>query len=52
MRPKIHQFAEYQLKDFDEWKQVQIVSTAGKKDGKYDSWNVKDLSDDSVKCID
>ena len=24
MKPKIHQFAEYQLKDFDEWR-VQII---------------------------
>ena len=52
MRPKIHQFAEYQLKDSDEWKQVQVISRVGKKDGKYDSWyNVKDLSDLEYVCV-
>ena len=40
MRPKIHQFAALQLKDSDERRHVQIISRAGKKNGKYDSWYI------------
>ena len=36
-RPKIKQFAEYRLKDSDDWKQVQIISVGGKASGKYES---------------
>ena len=52
-RPKIKQFAEYRLKDSDDWKQVQIISRGGKASGKYESWyNVRDLDDDSLYPLD
>ena len=52
-RPKIKQFAEYRLKNSDEWKQVQIISRGGKASGKYESWyNVRNLDDDSLYPLD
>ena len=52
-RPKIKQFAEYRLKNSDEWKQVQIISRGGKASGKYESWyNVRDVDDDSLYLLD
>ena len=52
-RTKIKQFAEYRLKNSDEWKQVQIISRGGKASGKYESWyNFKDLDDDSLYPLD
>ena len=53
IKPKVKQFVEYQLKDTNDLKCVQITSRGGKATGKYSSsYNVRNVTDDVVEPID
>ena len=51
--PKEHQKVKYKEKESNEWKECQILSRGGKASGKYKfCLNIKNLEDDSTRCID
>ena len=53
VKPKVKQFVEYQLKDTNDLKCVQVISRGGKATGKYSSWyTVRNVTDDVVEPID
>ena len=51
--PKVHQCVKFRTVDSQEWKDVKILSRAGKAGGKYQTWlNFKNLTDDTESSMD
>ena len=51
--PKVRSKITYEDPDRNEWRKAMVIGRGGKASGKDKYWfNIKDLEDDSMKCVD